>query len=315
CGKVVVATNEGEMDGLEELKRRGEANGAEGLQLIGPERLKELEPHAAGVGAIHSPNTGIIDFTAVTHAYAVDLAQAGGKLHTETKVLKVTSYSSEIIIETNRGDIQTKYVVNCAGLHSDVVARSMGVDLDLRIIPFRGEYFSLSRDRSNLVRGLIYPVPDPGLPFLGVHFTKRISGGIEAGPNAVLALDREGYSKASVDFRDVLDTLRYPGFWRMSLTHWRTGFKEQYRSLFKSAFLRSLQALVPEVQMDDLTEPGAGVRAQAVDRYGNLLQDFEIAYSPNAIHVLNAPSPAATASLAISRRIVDQASEAFDLAA
>ena len=315
CGKVVVATNEGEMDGLEELMRRGEANGAEGLQLIGSERLKELEPHAAGVGAIHSPNTGIIDFTAVTHAYAVDLAQAGGKLHTETKVLKVTSYSSEIIIETNRGDIQTKYVVNCAGLHSDVVARSMGVDLDLRIIPFRGEYFSLSRDRSNLVRGLIYPVPDPGLPFLGVHFTKRISGGIEAGPNAVLALDREGYSKTSVDFRDALDTLRYPGFWRMSLTHWRTGFKEQYRSLFKSAFLRSLQALVPEVQMDDLTEPGAGVRAQAVDRYGNLLQDFEIAYSPNAIHVLNAPSPAATASLAISRRIVDQASEAFELAA
>jgi L-2-hydroxyglutarate oxidase LhgO len=315
CGKVVVATNEGEMSGLEELMRRGEANGAEGLQLIGSERLKELEPHAAGVGAIHSPNTGIIDFTAVTHAYAVDLAQAGGKLHTETKVLKVTSYSSEIIIETNRGDIQTKYVVNCAGLHSDVVARSMGVDLDLRIIPFRGEYFSLSRDRSNLVRGLIYPVPDPGLPFLGVHFTKRISGGIEAGPNAVLALDREGYSKTSVDFRDALDTLRYPGFWRMSLTHWRTGFKEQYRSLFKSAFLRSLQALVPEVQMDDLTEPGAGVRAQAVDRYGNLLQDFEIAYSPNAIHVLNAPSPAATASLAISRRIVDQASEAFELAA
>lgn len=315
CGKVVVATSEAQMPGLQELMRRGTANGAEGLEMIGRDRLKELEPHAAGVGAIHSPNTGIVDFTAVTRAYASELQEAGGELHTSTRVLKVLSDRPGLVLETDRGDIQARYVVNCAGLHSDEVARGMGVGLDLRIIPFRGEYFSLTPERTSLVRGLIYPVPDPRLPFLGVHFTKRISGGVEAGPNAVLALAREGYAKTSVEFSDAFGTLAYPGFWRMSLTHWKTGIKEQYRSLFKQVFLRSLQTLVPEVRMEDLIEPGAGVRAQAVDRRGNLLQDFEIARSPNAIHVLNAPSPAATASLAISRHIVDQAREAFGLAA
>ena len=315
CGKVVVATSEAQMPGLQELMRRGTANGAEGLEMIGRDRLKELEPHAAGVGAIHSPNTGIVDFTAVTRAYASELQEAGGELHTSTRVLKVLSDRPGLVLETDRGDIQARYVVNCAGLHSDEVARGMGVGLDLRIIPFRGEYFSLTPERTSLVRGLIYPVPDPRLPFLGVHFTKRISGGVEAGPNAVLALAREGYAKTSVEFSDAFGTLAYPGFWRMSLTHWKTGIKEQYRSLFKQVFLRSLQTLVPEVRMEDLIEPGAGVRAQAVDRRGNLLQDFEIARSPSAIHVLNAPSPAATASLAISRHIVDQAREAFGLAA
>ena len=315
CGKVVVATTEAQMPGLQELMRRGTANGAEGLEMIDRERLQELEPHAAGIGAIYSPNTGIVDFTAVTRAYASELQEAGGELHTSTRVLRVVLDGQELTLETDRGDIQVRYVVNCAGLHSDEMARGMGVELDLRIIPFRGEYFSLTPERASLVRGLIYPVPDPRLPFLGVHFTKRISGGVEAGPNAVLALAREGYAKMSVDLRDAVGTLAYPGFWRMSLTHWRSGIKEQYRSLFKQAFLRSLQTLVPEVRMEDLVEPGAGVRAQAVDRRGNLLQDFEIARSPNAIHVLNAPSPAATASLAISRHIVDEAREAFGLAA
>ena len=315
CGKVVVAANEAQTPALRELMRRGAANGAEGLEMIGSERLRELEPHAAGVGAVYSPNTGIVDFTAVTRAYVSELRDAGGELHTATRVLRVHSDGSGLVLETNRGGLHAKYVVNCAGLHSDEVARGMGVDLGLRIIPFRGEYFSLAPERAGLVRGLIYPVPDPRLPFLGVHFTKRVSGGVEAGPNAVLSLAREGYAKTSLDLSDAIGTLTYPGFWRLSLTHWRTGIKEQYRSMSKRAFVRSLRALVPDVRMDDLIEPGAGVRAQAVDRRGNLLQDFEIARSPNAVHVLNAPSPAATASLAISRHVVNQAREAFGLAA
>lgn len=315
CGKVVVAANEAQTPALRELMRRGAANGAEGLEMIGSERLRELEPHAAGVGAVYSPNTGIVDFTAVTRAYVSELRDAGGELHTATRVLRVHSDGSGLVLETNRGALHAKYVVNCAGLHSDEVARGMGVDLGLRIIPFRGEYFSLAPERAGLVRGLIYPVPDPRLPFLGVHFTKRVSGGVEAGPNAVLSLAREGYAKTSLDLSDAIGTLTYPGFWRLSLTHWRTGIKEQYRSMSKRAFVRSLRALVPDVRMDDLIEPGAGVRAQAVDRRGNLLQDFEIARSPNAVHVLNAPSPAATASLAISRHVVNQAREAFGLAA
>ena len=315
CGKVVVATDESQLDRLEELHRRGTANGAEGLEIVGAERLRELEPHAAGIKAVYSPNTGIIDFTRVTKAYAAEMVLNGADLLTGTRVLKVVPRDSRLVIETDRGELSARSVINCAGLHADSVARAMGIDVGVRIIPFRGEYFSLRPERAGLVNGLVYPVPDPKLPFLGVHFTKRIAGGVEAGPNAVMAFAREGYAKTTVSVGDLAGTLTYGGFWRMAMVHWKSGVKEQYRSLVKRAFLRSLQTLVPEVAMEDLSDPGAGVRAQAVDRKGGLLQDFSIAPSKNAIHVLNAPSPAATASLAISRHIVDQATDAFGLSA
>ena len=313
CGKLVVAIDEAEVPRLAELHRRGTANGAEGLELVGPERLREIEPHAAGVSAIFSPNTGIIDFSKVSAAYAKDYTSAGGELSLGTAVTGAAPDNGAVRLLTNRGDIGARHVINCAGLHADRVAELMSTDAGVRIVPFRGEYFSLREDRQDLVRGLIYPVPDPSMPFLGVHFTRRIGGGVEAGPNAVLALSREGYSKLSFNFRDALGTLGFAGFWRMSATHWKTGASEQYRSLLKSVFLRSLQRLVPDIEMDDLTEPGSGVRAQAVDRSGRLLQDFSILRGPRAIHVLSAPSPGATSSLTISRYIVDQARSSFGL--
>ncbi|MCI0439976.1 MAG: L-2-hydroxyglutarate oxidase [Chloroflexi bacterium] len=315
CGKVIVATTEEEIPRLEELFRRGTANGAEGLEMVGKERLKELEPHAAGVKAIFSPNTGIIDYKKVSHAYATEMRESGGDLLTGTEVRSITRRDGRIYMETSKGDISARFIINCAGLHADSVARMMGVDIGVRIIPFRGEYYSIRPERSYLVKSLIYPVPDPRLPFLGVHFTKRIGGSVEAGPNAVLAFAREGYKKTSFRFGDTLGTLRYPGFWRMAKTHWKTGFSEQYRSMMKGRFLKSLQTLVPEIEMSDLTQPGAGVRAQAVDRQGRLLQDFSIAETESAIHVLNAPSPGATSSLTISQYIVDHARKSFELVA
>lgn len=313
CGKVIVATTDEEVPRLRDLFERGTANGAEGLELVGKERLAELEPHAAGVQAIHSPNTGIIDFKRVSQAYAIEFGEAGGDLYTNTAVHGIAKRGGQMHLETSRGEIAARHIINCAGLQADEVARMTGADPGLRIIPFRGEYFSIRPERQYLVRSLIYPVPDPSLPFLGVHFTKRITGGVEAGPNAVLAFAREGYAKTSFNLRETLGTFTYPGFWKMSKTHWKTGFDEQNRSLRKSLFLRSLRKLVPTIEMDDLTEPGAGVRAQAVDRKGNLLQDFAISETENAIHVLSAPSPGATSSLTISRYIVDMAAGAFDL--
>ena len=314
CGKVIVATDDSEIPRLEDLHRRGTANGAKGLQVIGRERLMELEPHAAGVRAIFSPNTGIIDFSAVSRAYASDLTSAGGELMTGAEVVSIARRDGRLVLETTAGEISAANIINCAGLHADRIAGMMGVK-GVRIIPFRGEYFSLTPQRASLVRGLIYPVPDPGLPFLGVHFTKRIGGSVEAGPNAVLALAREGYRKTSFSVRDVLDLATYPGFWRMSASHWQTGLHEMYRSRMKASFVRSLQKLVPEIEAEDLHEPGAGVRAQAVDRKGRLLQDFSIAQSEDAVHVLNAPSPGATSSLAIGRHIADLAGKSFGLAA
>lgn len=315
CGKVIVATSEAELPRLEELHRRGAANGAEGLEVIGQARLRELEPHAAGIRAILSPNTGIIDYAMVAQAYATEMREGGGDLLVDSKVHGITRRDGALHLETSRGDVSAKYLINCAGLQADSVARMMGVDVGVRIIPFRGEYYSIRAERSHLVKGLIYPVPNPRLPFLGVHFTKRVSGVIEAGPNAVLAFAREGYKKTSLSLGDTVGTLTYPGFWRMSMAHWKTGVHEQYRSLVKAAFVRSLQTLVPEIRSEDLDDPGAGVRAQAVDRKGRLLQDFSIAETEGAIHVLNAPSPGATSSLAISRYIVDLAQRSFGLTA
>ena len=314
CGKVIVATDESEVPRLEELYRRGTANGAEGLEIIDGERLRELEPHAAGIKAILSPNTGIIDYTNVSQAYATQLRENGGDLLTDAEVHGISRRDGKLYIETSRAAVPTSYLINCAGLHADRVAQMMGVDIGVRIIPFRGEYLSIRPERSYLVRGLIYPVPDPRLPFLGLHFTKRIDGSVEAGPSAVLAFAREGYKKASFNLGDAGGVLLFPGFWRMSMSHWKSGLYEQYRSLFRSSFARSLQTLVPEIRTEDLHNPGAGVRAQAVDRKGQLLQDFSIAETESAIHVLNAPSPGATSSLAIGRYIVDMARKSFGLA-
>ena len=313
CGKLIVAVNESEVPGLEELYRRGTANGAEGLEIIGQEELREREPHVAGVKAIWSPNTGIIDFKKVSEAYSTEMREGGGDLVTGAEVRSISRTNGAVHLETTAGDFSAGAVINCAGLHADSIARMMGVDIGVRIIPFRGEYFSIRPERSSLVRGLIYPVPNPALPFLGVHFTKRINGTVEAGPNAVLALKREGYAKTSFALSEAFGTLSYSGFWRMSMKHWKSGLNEQYRSMVKSVFVKSLQTLVPEITKDDLHAPGAGVRAQAVDRSGALLQDFSIAETEGAIHVLNAPSPGATSSLSISRYIVDTARKSFGL--
>ncbi len=315
CGKLIVARDESELPRLAELHRRGVANGAENLELVATERLRELEPHAAGVKAVHSPNTGIVDYGQVVRAFADEIEKAGGGLFTDAEVKRITGRDGRLHLETSRGELSAGHLINCAGLHADTVAMAVGLNTGVRIVPFRGEYFSLRKERSNLVNGLIYPVPDPDLPFLGVHFTRRIGGTVEAGPNAVLAFAREGYKKTDIDPSDLLGVLAFPGFWRMSKVYWKSGIREQYRSWTKGAFLRSLQALVPDVRMEDLTTPGAGVRAQAVNRKGELLDDFSIARTRNSIHVLNAPSPGATACLAIGRYIVDLAKDSFELAA
>jgi len=312
CGKVVVATDERELPRLEELLRRGTANGVEGLEMIGPERLREIEPHANGIRALYAPTTGIIDFTKVAEAYAARIRTLGGEILTAQEMKQMVPESGGLIVHTSSREIHSRYLINCAGLHSDQVARMMGRE-ELRIVPFRGEYYMIIPERQFLVKGLIYPVPDPRFPFLGVHFTRTIHGDVEAGPNAVLAFAREGYQKKDVDLRDLWETLSYRGFWALAKNHWRMGLEEWHRSLSKRAFVKALQRLVPDVRAEDLNAGGAGVRAQAVSPAGNLLDDFVITQTGNAIHVLNAPSPGATASLAIGKRIVEMAASAFAL--
>jgi len=306
CGKIVVATRESELPALAELLRRGIANGVSGIEEIGPERIQEIEPHAAGIKALWVPSTGIVDYAAVARKYGELIAANGGTVLTGVRVLKIrrNADGSEIIV-TNKDDIETQRVINCAGLHSDRVARLSGAKPDAKIVPFRGEYYKLKPAAHRLVKGLIYPVPDARFPFLGVHFTRMISGGVEAGPNAVLALKREGYGKLSFNARDAFESLTYPGFWRMAFKYWRTGIGEMVRSFSKAAFVRALQKLIPEIQSKDLEDGGAGVRAQALLNDGTMVDDFRIVQDGNAIHVLNAPSPAATASLAIGDRITD----------
>ena len=316
CGKVIVATREDELGRLDDLYERGVANGVPGLEMIGPERLREIEPHAAGIRALWSPNTGIIDYTEVTEAYSRVFRENGGDVLTGARVEGVSQDSGgAITVETTLGDVSARYLVNCAGLYAHRVAHMMGAPYDLRIIPFRGEYYTLSDEGAELVRGLIYPVPDPRFPFLGVHFTKGIHGGVEAGPNAVLAFAQEGYTKFKVNIGETLATLGFPGFWSMAGRYWKTAFQEYHRSFSKGAFTRSLQRLVPEIESWHLAGGGAGVRAQAVERTGALVDDFRITRTGNAIHVRNAPSPGATASLSISKGIVDMAEEAFALGA
>ena len=311
CGKVIVATNQSEFGRLQDLYQRGTANGVEGLEIVDAERLKEVEPHAFGLQALWAPNTGIIDYRKVSSVYATQFQEAGGDIITNVRVHGITRYSDTLVLETNGGTLGAQHLINCAGLYADRVAEMMGENTGIRIIPFRGEYYTLRQESHHLVNGLIYPVPDPRFPFLGVHYTRNIHGEVEAGPNAVLAFKREGYRKADVDLAESWGTLTFPGFWKMSLRHWMTGISEVHRSYNKKVFVRDLQRLVPEIQEEDLAPGGSGVRAQAVSRSGAILDDFNIIRGKEAVHVLNAPSPGATSSLAIGAHIVDLAAEAF----
>jgi len=307
CGKVIVATSPEELPRLAQLYKRGVANGVAGLERIGPERVREIEPHANALAAIYSPATGIVDFGKVSMTMASVLRGRGAAILTGARVRRIVSANGGVVLETASGTVCARALINCAGLYADRVARLMGVRTDVRIIPFRGEYYNLVPDRRHLVRGLIYPAPDPAFPFLGVHFTRTIHGGVEAGPNAVLAFAREGYTYMHIRLGEVAGMLAYPGFWRMAARYWRMGLYEVYRSLSRAAFVRALQRLVPEISPADVGPGGAGVRAQAVEKDGALVDDFRIVETPKAIHVLNAPSPAATASLAIGRHIADLA--------
>ena len=311
CGKVIVATDESELGRLQGLYDRGIANGVAGLEMIGPERLREIEPHAAGVKALWSPQTGIVDYSKVTQSYATHFQAAGGDIFTGAAVQRIHRAGGSLSLETPRGTVQAKHIINCAGLYSDRVAEMTGERVDVRIIPFRGEYYTLRPESHHLVSGLIYPVPDPRFPFLGVHYTRNITRGVEAGPNAVLALSREGYRKRDVNPGETWGSLSYGGFWRMLLRNWKTGLGELHRSYSKSVFLRDLQRLLPTIQETDLAAGGSGVRAQAVAKDGTLLDDFHILRGKEAVHVLNAPSPGATSSLAIGEYIVELAVEAF----
>ncbi|MCE5229769.1 L-2-hydroxyglutarate oxidase [bacterium] len=318
CGKVVVATRPSELPLLNELERRGRANGLTGLRRLSPAELRELEPRAAGIAALHVPETGIVDYKLVSQAMARIATAAGAQIRTNARVLSIrgsesslVNRQSSIVLETTKGAIHARFLINCAGLQSDRVAHMCGLDPGLRIIPFRGEYYTLRPERRTLVRNLIYPVADPRLPFLGVHFTRTIDGVVEAGPNAVLALKREGYRWRDVSPRDVIETFTFPGFWRMSRHFLRVGIGETYRSLSKPAFVKALQRLMPEIESSDLIPGGSGVRAQAVDSAGKLLDDFRILESDRMVHVLNAPSPAATASITIGHTIAQIAEKSI----
>jgi L-2-hydroxyglutarate oxidase len=314
CGKVIVATREDELPGLEELRRRGEANGLTGIRLIGADELRDIEPQASGLRALVVPSTGITDYAAVCLKYAELIATQGGTISTSTAVTALKRRPDEIIVETKRGAFSTRFLINCAGLFSDRVARMAGDDPQVMIVPFRGEYYDLIPERSSLVRNLIYPVPDPRFPFLGVHFTRRISGSVDAGPNAVFAFRREGYRRTDFNLRDLASSIAFPGFRRMAAKNWRSGFAEFRRSFSKPAFVRALQRLVPQVREEDLVPGGSGVRAQAVTRDGALVDDFQFVPSEKMLHVLNVPSPAATASLVIGKTIVETAEKYFGLA-
>jgi L-2-hydroxyglutarate oxidase len=306
CGKVVVAVDESEVPRLRELEARGQANGLTGLRRLDRDALRAIEPHAAGVAALHVPEEGIVDYAAVCEALAEDIAAMNGHLVTEAKVTELRETSDGWIAATTAGEFPGDFLINCAGLQSDRVCRLAGLDPADRIVPFRGEYYQLRPEAAHLVRHLIYPVPDPKFPFLGVHFTRLISGGIEAGPNAVLALAREAYRKTQWTARDLGEALSFPGLWKFLARHPRMAWDEGIRSLSKNLFCRSLQRLVPDLRVEDLAPGGAGIRAQAISSGGELVQDFRLVPGPRALHVVNAPSPAATACLAIGREVMQR---------
>ena len=312
CGKIVVATQPEEIPRLHDLMHRGIANGLQGIELLQAEQIREFEPYAAGTQALRIPQEGIVDYPAVAQAMANQIAQRGGELAFSSEVVELT-FSRRWTIHTRQKEFTADFLFNCAGLQCDRVGRMAGTRDSTRIVPFRGEYYKLKPERQHLVRNLIYPVPDPAFPFLGVHFTRLIHGGIEAGPNAVLALAREGYRKTDFSLRDTIEALTYPGFRRFLLRYPGMCWAELRRSFSKELFCHSLQRLVPALQLDDLIRGGAGVRAQALTPRGELLQDFYFVRQPQALHILNAPSPAATASLAIANEILAQTADALNI--
>jgi len=305
CGKLVVAVDESEMGRLKGLYERGQQNGLKGLRVLDRAQMREIEPHVGGIAALQVPQEGIVDYPAVCRVLARKIGEGGGRVVLRTKVVTMHERPDGWTVETTSGDWAGDYVVACGGLHSDRLATMAGEKLTSRIIPFRGEYFKIKPERQFLVRNLIYPVPDPQFPFLGVHFTKLIEGGVEAGPNAVLAFAREGYRKTDFNPLDLADALSFPGLWRFLNKHRAMSWAEMKRSFSPQLFCQALQRLVPEIQLEDLEAGGAGVRAQAMSPDGELIHDFELARRPRALHVLNAPSPAATASLAIGGEIAE----------
>lgn len=309
CGKVVVATKEDQIPALNTLYERGNANGLRGIKQLSSEELKEYEPHVAGVKGLFVPQTGIIDYKVVADKYAEKFKHFGGEIHSSNKLVEFKEEKGFIHVHTESQRFTTRLVVNCSGLYSDKIAKLSGAQIDYKIVPFRGEYYKIKPEKAHLVKNLIYPVPDPNFPFLGVHFTRHIDGGIEAGPNAVLAFAREGYKKSQINMKELLGTLFYPGFLRVASKYWKTGFGEMYRSYSKGAFTKALQELIPEIQKQDLIKGGAGVRAQACDRKGGLIDDFLVVQHDKFINVGNAPSPAATSSLAIGERIASMTIE------
>jgi L-2-hydroxyglutarate oxidase LhgO len=313
CGKVVVATEAEELPRLNQLAERGRANGVPGLELIGPERLRELEPHAVGIKALYSPATGIVDFSHVARAYAEEVAAHGGEILTNHAVTAITRRNGYYRVETSAGDVTARGIISCAGLEADRVARFTGAPRTPQIVPFRGDYYVLRPERREWVRGMIYPVPDPRFPFLGVHFTRRMDGAVWLGPNAVLAFAREGYRRRDVDVQDVAEILRYRGFRTLARRYWRVGVDEMYRDFWKAAFLKALQRYMPQLAMADLLPGPSGVRAQALADDGTLVDDFIVDVEDGAVHVRNAPSPAATSSLAIGELVADTAARAFSM--
>ncbi len=306
CGKLVVATRESQLAALATLEQRGRANGLTGMTRLDGDEVRRRDPEITAIAGLWVAETGVVNFSEVARALAGRLQRGGGEVRTNARVTGVEVRGRALRVVTTNGTVSARILVNCAGLQSDRVARLAGVDPGVAIIPFRGEYYELHPERAGLIRNLVYPVPDPDLPFLGVHFTRRIDGRVEAGPNAVLALKREGYGRFSVAPRDLVETLAFPGFWRLARRYWRTGVTELGRSFLKSRFVAALQELAPAIQAADLRWGGCGVRAQAVDKTGRLLDDFHIVESELSVHVINAPSPAATASLSIGRQVADR---------
>jgi (S)-2-hydroxyglutarate dehydrogenase len=307
CGKIVVATDADELPLLKNLYDRGAQNGLKNFRMLNAEELKEYEPHVAGLAGFFVPQTGIVDYKVVAEKYAELIRKKGGTLIFGEKVEDVKSSGAHSIVVTNKNEHEAKLIINCAGLYSDKIARLTSEKVNVKIIPFRGEYYKLKVEKESLVKNLIYPVPDPNFPFLGVHFTRMMKGGVEAGPNAVLAFSREGYKKSDINLAELAESLAWPGFQKVAKKYWKTGLGEMYRSFSKAAFTKALQKLIPEIQEEDLVEGGAGVRAQACDRIGGLVDDFLIIEEKQAVNVCNAPSPAATSSLSIGKTVAELA--------
>lgn len=311
CGKIVVATAQNELAQLNVLFNRGQQNGLQNLRMLNADQLREYEPHVAGIAGIFVPQTGIVDYKKVAQKYAESIRSNGGEINFSEKVIDIQLGNDKAVVVTDKRSYSTRLVVNCGGLYSDKLARLTSKNINVKIIPFRGEYYKLTKEKEYLIKNLIYPVPDPSFPFLGVHFTRMAKGGVEAGPNAVFAFRREGYKKSDINLSELAESLSWPGFHKVAMKYWRTGLGEMYRSFSKTAFTKELQKLIPEIEEKDLVDGGSGVRAQACDRKGGLVDDFMIVEEKQVINVCNAPSPAATSSLSIGETVALLASKRF----